>query len=450
VCGAGRTTGRIPEPLPPEGLYVHVPFCVSLCPYCDFVVYTGRSARRPGGRVGALVEALHVELDLRADTLEARGGGVSSATRPSLGSVYLGGGTPSLLPAAEVAALLDHVARRYGMAPDVEITLEANPGPSELGDLAGFRAAGVTRLSLGAQAMDAAALRRIGRRHRPSDVREAVSLARQAGFRSIGLDLLTDLPGQTEDGWRETLRGALDLGPDHLSVYALTLDGPGVEGSSGPDADHLPLRPGARRWRERARAEQDDERAATMEGITDALAETVGLERYEIANLARPGHASRHNLVYWKRRAWDALGPGAHAFDGRLERRWTTARLDRYLAALVPPDAPARLPPGGRETLTEDQAVAEEAMLGLRLLEGISTPLAVHPLVAPALGWAMRSGLAEPMPGREQEGGVRLTARGRLLADEVFVRLTPRSPTADGPMPRAPATPGSVRLGDRT
>ena len=149
---------------------MHVPFCLSLCPYCDFVVYAGRSARGPAARVGDYLAALAVELDLRADALDASGVGA----RP-LRSVYLGGGTPSLLPPAEVARLLDQVRRRFGIEDGAEVTLEANPGPDERGDLTGFVAAGVTRLSLGAQSMEASELRRLGRRHAPGDVLAAVA-----------------------------------------------------------------------------------------------------------------------------------------------------------------------------------------------------------------------------------------------------------------------------------
>jgi len=150
------------RPRPPVGLYLHIPFCISLCPYCDFVVFTGRAAAGPANRIEELVAALHVELDLRADALDA-----AFDQRPVLASVYLGGGTPSLLTAAQVGALLDHVARRYGIDAEAEVTLEANPGVTELGDLAGFRAAGVTRLSLGVQSLQTAELTRLGRRHRP-------------------------------------------------------------------------------------------------------------------------------------------------------------------------------------------------------------------------------------------------------------------------------------------
>lgn len=412
-------------PRPPEGLYVHFPFCVSVCPYCDFVVVGGRAARGPRARVGALLAAVRRELDLRADLLER----AWPAPRPPLTSVYLGGGTPSLMAARAVADLLTGIDTRLGIASDVEITLEANPGPDEIGDLAGFRAAGVNRLSIGAQSMDAAELRRLGRRHRPADVVTAIDAARAAGIEAVSVDLLTDIPGQTPASWRTTLAAVLERSPDHLSVYTLTLDDPDAEGLTGPDGDHLPLSRGARAWRQRAAAEQSDERAAQMEGLTDQLAEASGLRRYEIANLARPGCESRHNLLYWRRRPYLALGPGAHASDGGRRRAWNAARLDAYLDAL----AAGRLPPGGEEEVDASTALAERAILGLRLSEGLDRWLASQPAVAPALAWARANGLA-----LEARGRTRLTSRGRLLANEVFERLLPEPPGPSVPPADAP------------
>ena len=181
------------EAAPPVALYIHIPFCVSLCPYCDFVVYAGAAARGPKARVAAFVPALLAELDLRADALDATFG----RGRPALETVYLGGGTPSLLPAAAVGELIDRVRSRFGIADGAEVTLEANPGPDERGDAAALRAVGITRLSIGAQAMSAAELRRLGRRHRVVDVVRTVAEARAAGIASISLDLLYDAPDAT-------------------------------------------------------------------------------------------------------------------------------------------------------------------------------------------------------------------------------------------------------------
>src|SRR4051794_12347155 len=208
-----------PVASPPVALYIHVPFCVSLCPYCDFVVYAGAAARGPRARVDAFVEALDAELALRADALDARFG-----DREPLETVYLGGGTPTLLAADVVDRLLARVRDRFGLAPDAEVTIEANPGRDERGDPAALRAAGVTRISYGAQALDEGLLRGLGRRHRVGDVAAAVDAARAAGILSISLDLLYDVPGQSLGDWIDTLDTALALAPDHLSLYALTLD----------------------------------------------------------------------------------------------------------------------------------------------------------------------------------------------------------------------------------
>jgi oxygen-independent coproporphyrinogen-3 oxidase len=410
---------------PPEGLYVHFPFCVTHCPYCDFVVVAGAHARGPRNRVEALLSALHRELELRAAALDEEFG----SHRPALTSVYLGGGTPSLMGAGQVAALLSAVDTRLGIAGDAEVTLEANPGRDELGDLAGFRAAGVSRLSIGAQSLADAELWRLGRRHRATDVADAVRSARAAGIGSVNLDLLTDIPGQTLGSWRATLKAVLKLAPEHLSVYTLTLDDPDAEGLTGPEGDHLPVPRGARAWRERALAEQSDERAAAMEVLTDELAEPAGLRRYEVANLARPGHESRHNLLYWRRRPYLALGPGAHASDGALRRSWNAARLDRYMGALER----GSLPPGGSETVDEATALSELAILGLRLRDGISRELAAAPGLRAGLEWARGRGLVEARAGR-----TRLTQEGRLLANEVFARLLPEGP-ADVPQAVGPA-----------
>ncbi|MBX3029034.1 MAG: coproporphyrinogen III oxidase family protein [Chloroflexi bacterium] len=414
--------GRDPmggRPRPPVGLYLHIPFCVSLCPYCDFVVVTGHAARGPGSRIEAFVGALHAELTLRADALDAIDG-IGGPDRTALRSVYLGGGTPSLLTAAQVAGLLDHIADRFGIALDAEVTLEANPGPTERGDIAGFRAAGVTRLSIGAQSMDPAELRRLGRRHDPVDVRAAIAEARAAGIRSVSVDLLMDVPGQTLASWDATLHAVASLEPDHVSTYQLTLDDPDAEGLTTVEGDHLPVRAGARRWRRRAAAEQDQDRAAAMDARADRVLDAVGLARYELSNRARPGHASRHNLAYWRREPVEAVGPGAHAFDG-VTRRWNAARLDRYLAALVPPDdGSPSLPPGGTEVIDDPTVRAETAILGLRLADGIDAAFGEDPRLGPGLAW----GMAHELVARRADRLV-LTPRGRLLSNEVFARLLP-------------------------
>jgi oxygen-independent coproporphyrinogen-3 oxidase len=404
-----------PGVAPPVALYIHIPFCVSLCPYCDFVVYAGAAARGPRARVEAFVAALRAELELRADALDvAYPGG-----RPPLDTVYLGGGTPSLLSAAAIGALLARVGDRYGLAAGAEVTLEANPGPDERGDAHALKAAGVTRLSLGAQAMSAVGLRRLGRRHRVVDVVRAVAEARAAGMASISLDLLYDVPDGSLADWIETLDAALALEPDHLSLYALTLDDPDAEGLTGLEGDHLPTAAGARRWRATARTAQDEDRAAAQYHHAVHRLADDDWHGYEISNWARPGHESRHNLVYWQRRPYEAVGPGAHAFDG-VTRRWNAARLEGYLAALAPADGgPPRLPPGGFEPIDEATAAAETVILGLRTDRGVPLAAAHEPPLADPFGWALAAELLDVT----DDDRVVLTTRGRLLSNELFSRL---------------------------
>jgi oxygen-independent coproporphyrinogen-3 oxidase len=415
AAGSGPTL----TPRPPVGLYVHIPFCVSLCPYCDFVVVAGAAARGPTNRIGALAEALRVELELRADVLDAAHGPPGGPGRPVLDTVYLGGGTPTLLSSEAVADLLATIRRRFGIAPDAEVTIEANPGRDERGDAAALAAAGITRVSFGAQSLDPAELRRLGRRHRPADVGDAVAGARAGGIRSINLDLLYDVPDGSLPTWIDTLEEALALEPDHLSLYALTLDDPDAEGLTGPDGDHLPTTRGARRWRDEAILAQDEDRAAAQyHHAAHRLAED-GWRGYEISNWARPGHESRHNLAYWERRPYEAVGPGAHAFDGAT-RRWNAANLGRYLAALQPgPGTTPALPPGGLETLDEETARAEALVLGLRTDRGLPRSAGLEPPLADVFGWA----LAAELLTIDDADRIVLTTRGRLLSNELFTRL---------------------------
>jgi oxygen-independent coproporphyrinogen-3 oxidase len=403
-------------------LYIHVPFCVSICPYCDFVVVAGSETRGPRNRIAVFVEALLAELDLRADVLDERFGkpGRTARRRPPLGSVYLGGGTPSLLAPELLAAILDRVRRRFGLADGTEVTLEANPGPDERGDPDAQRELGVTRLSIGAQSFNAGELGQLGRRHSPADIVEAAAAARAAGIGSINLDLLYDIPGQTLATWTDSLERAIGLSPDHLSLYALVLDDPDAEGLTGPGGDHLPTTAGARRWRERARRGQDDDRAAGMYHFASHRLAEARFRGYELSNWARPGHESRHNLAYWERRPVEAVGPGAHAFDGAV-RRWNAARLDGYVAALRPEGGAApSLPPGGESPpLDADAAAAEAIILGLRLDSGVPLMAFLEPPYDATLEWAAAAGLVEQTP----DGRVRLTTNGRLLSNELFSRL---------------------------
>lgn len=409
VASAVEQGGPLRLALPPVALYIHVPFCVSLCPYCDFVVYPGAAARGARNGMDLFVEVLLTEIDLRADAAA----GAFGLFAP-LASVYLGGGTPSLLPADAVRALLGAVGRGFGIAADAEVTLEANPGPTERGDLSAAAAAGVTRISFGAQSLSDAELTRLGRRHRAADIADAVTDARTAGIRSVSVDLLYDIPGQGATSWQASLDAALALEPDHLSLYALTLDDPSAEGLTGPMGDHLPTRPGARRWRERARLDQDDDRAAAQYSHAVRRLAAAGWRSYEISNWARPGHESRHNLAYWRRLPYEGVGPGAHAFDG-LTRRWNAARLGGYNTAL----AAGRLPPGGAEVINEATAQAEAVILALRTDDGVMSAAVEGRRFRDAIDWALANGLATA----DGDARIRLTTRGRLISNELFARL---------------------------
>ncbi len=398
---------------PPVGLYVHLPFCVSICPYCDFVVYAGADARGPRNRIESLVEALVVEIGLRAAT-----DGADPIRRP-LSTVYLGGGTPSLLPGSTLDRILEAVRTSFGIAAGAEVTLEVNPGPDERGDPVVQARAGVTRLSIGAQSFSPTELKRLGRRHSPNDIGLALIAAREAGIASINLDLLYDVPGQTLGSWSDSLDRAVGLDPDHVSLYALTLDDPDAEGLTGPGGDHLSPTAGARRWRERAMPEQDEDRAAAMYHLAGQRLAEAGFRGYELSNWAKPGHESLHNLGYWERRSTEAVGPGAHAFDGRA-RRWNAARLDAYVASLRPAGGGAgALPPGGSELIDATTAAAETVILGLRLDQGVPLTTLLEPPFVDAFDWAVAAGLVEETDGAR----VRLTTRGRLLSNELFARL---------------------------
>ena len=404
---------------PPVALYVHVPFCVSVCPYCDFVVYAGAATRGPTNRIDAFVRALRAEIGLRADAADAAFGAPGDGGRPPLDSLYFGGGTPSLLPADVLAGFVELVRARFGLAVGAEVTLEANPGPDERGDPASQVGAGINRISFGAQSLDRSELKRLGRRHRPADVAESVAGARAAGIGSINLDLLYDLPDAPITTWMETLEGAIGLRPDHLSLYALTLDDPDAEGLTGFDGDHLPTRPGARRWRDSMRPGQDEDRAAAEYHHAVHRLGDEGWRGYEISNWARPGHESRHNLAYWERRSYEAVGPGAHAFDGAV-RRWNAARLDGYLKALAPAaGGPPTLPPGGSEAIDDETAATERIVLGLRTDRGVDFSAANEPPLAAWFGWALAAELLDVTA----EERIVLTTRGRLLSNELFSRL---------------------------
>ena len=281
-------------------LYVHWPFCLSKCPYCDFNSHVRESINQDRWRAALLREVDH------AAEREAPGFG-------PLTSIFFGGGTPSLMEPATAAAVIGRAAERWGLAPDVEITLEANPTSVETGRLADFRAAGVNRVSLGVQALDDDALKALGRAHGAAEALEAVRIARRL-FARTSFDLIYARPGQTPSMWRDELRRALAEAGEHLSLYQLTIE-PGT-------AFHTQHRRG-----ELAIPDEND--AAILYEITQNIMSEAGLPAYEISNHAAPGAESRHNLVYWRYGDYAGIGPGAH---GRITRAGHTTAYRRQRA----------------------------------------------------------------------------------------------------------------------
>jgi oxygen-independent coproporphyrinogen-3 oxidase len=394
------------DTLPNSGshhLYVHVPFCRLVCAYCDFVTVGGRAHDIP-----RYVAALHRELAMRP----AEG---------TLTTIYFGGGTPSLLPAGAVAALVDAATARWGGRP-AEVTLEANPSAREAPDWRGLRAAGVTRISLGAQSLRDRDLRALARGHTASEVRQAFVAARAAGFDNLSLDLIHGIPGQTMAGWRQGLRAALALAPEHVSVYALQL-------ALAPDEWAASPRRGALAWRRRRAAEQDDGLAADQYSLAEDLLQAAGYRHYELSSWSRAGRESQHNSAYWSRRPYTGLGAGAHSYDGNRRRAWNERDLDRYLAAVESGSSPE----AGSELLDEPTAAFEAIALELRRVDGLSrgafaAEFGSDPCVRFAA--AVHDGMAAGLLEVEGDDVLRLTALGRLMASEALMAFLPEAAAA--------------------
>ena len=323
-------------------LYVHWPFCLSKCPYCDFNSHVRETIDHARWRAALLREIDH------AAAHEAPGLG-------PLTSVFFGGGTPSLMAPATAAAVIDRAAERWGLAADAEITLEANPTSVEAGRLADFRAAGVNRVSLGVQALDDGSLKALGRTHGAGEALDAVRIAARL-FDRFSFDLIYARPGQTAASWTDELRRALAEAGDHLSLYQLTIE-PGT-------AFHTLFNRGEL-------AMPDEETAATLYETTQIITEKAGLPAYEISNHAAPGAESRHNLTYWRYGNYAGIGPGAH---GRITNGADTVAYRRQRA---PERWLERVEERGAGTaeaapVDGDQRLAEILLTGLRLAEGVS------------------------------------------------------------------------------
>jgi oxygen-independent coproporphyrinogen-3 oxidase len=376
---------------PPEaealGLYVHVPFCTKRCGYCSF-----NTAPLEASALPKYLDALHRELDLL--------GGLGWAPRVRLATIFLGGGTPSLLAVEELAAALDRIRARFAVAADAEITVECNPESVTRDKLEGYRTAGVNRLSLGVQSLDDTILPRLGRLHDARGARAAFEAAREAGCANLSVDLMYGLPGLDVDGWTRAVGAVLAWRPDHLSAYGLTLDAGSLWGAAGVDG--LPT--------EQAQIEQ-------YWRLARAAAE-AGLEHYEISNYARPDARSRHNQIYWHAGEYLAAGPGACGHVGGL-RYANVKATPRYGQVL----AGGMLPLASAEHLSPRQRLAERLILGLRLSDGVPADWLEGRLDGdPALrrrveAWRER-GLVADAGAR-----VRLTEAGFLLSDALFVEL---------------------------
>ena len=381
------------------GLYVHIPFCASRCPYCDFATAPATTALR-----SRYLDALGREIAREGELLD----------RPRVRTLFFGGGTPSLLEPAETGSLGDALRRAFVLRPR-EVTLEANPATLDRARLEAWLALGLTRLSLGAQSFDARGLRALGRTHQPDDSAAAVHVAREAGL-DVNLDLIFGWPGQTIAGWERDLEAAVALGPDHLSCYPLELrldpDGsiPNWPGGGWPVLD---------RWRRAAAAAQpDDAGIARMYRVAERSLGRAGYRHYEIANWARPGKRSLHNLGYWRDRDWLGVGAGAHTHLMGA-RSANPADLRAYIS---------RVESGTQRAVDEDaDPSSEAAMLALRLDSGLDLERYAARF-GDSAALRVRSALHEVEPARlvRMKGRkARLTARGRLLASEVFVRLLP-------------------------
>lgn len=366
-----------------RSLYVHVPFCLRKCKYCDFYSLPVVGCRELFHRYPRLLEE---ELRLWNQQVELN----------SLSTIYFGGGTPSLLPPEDIAHFLSQL--NYLQA---EITLEANPETLTPQNLHGFRAAGINRLSIGAQSFDPKHLMNMGRSHTPEQIRAAVRAGRTAGFTNIGLDLIYGLPEQTLAEWEKDVDQALELETEHISLYGLTVSADCPWGREGIHAQH------------------DDMQADMVELAMDKLTQ-AGFVHYEIANFAKPGYASRHNTAYWKREDYLGLGPAGASCIGN--RRWTNLNdLSRWAASLDQHDLPLL----AEEQLTIDQVIAEAIFLGLRLLDGVDClAFAEQYGVDPRKRFKReiqrmeKAGLLEEMQDR-----LRLTRRGVMLGDAVFAEF---------------------------
>ncbi len=387
----------IHELLETASLYLHIPFCHTRCHYCDFNTYAGiLPLREP------YVRALLTEIALAGKMARHK-----DAKHRRSRTIFFGGGTPSLLSVSQITRLLNACYTAFTVDTNAEITLEANPGTLDQQRLVGIRAAGVNRLSMGAQSFDAELLKILGRIHSPEEIAQAVHFARAAGFTSINLDFMFGLPGQTMQHWHETLDRALELHPEHLSLYSLIVE----EGTPFYT------------WTQEGRITPGDEDlCADMYEYADELLAAAGYRNYEISNWALPGHESRHNLTYWQNLPYIGMGTGAYSFFGG--RRFSNVREPLEYIKLLKAQ---HRPEAESEEVGDTQEMAETAFLALRTAMGLHLSTFEQRFSRPFtefVGARIRvveeAGLVE-----YEHGWLRLSKRGRLLGNAVFLRLLP-------------------------
>jgi putative oxygen-independent coproporphyrinogen III oxidase len=365
-------------------IYVHIPFCASRCGYCDFNTYTAAElGAAPGASQTSYVAAALNEVALARRVLGPR----------TVSSVFVGGGTPTLLASDTLVTVLSAIRDTFGLADDAEVTTEANPESVTPESLAALREGGFTRMSFGMQSAVPHVLRTLDRVHTPGRAAQAVAEARAAGFDDVSLDLIYGTPGESIADWRTSLDAALAAGPDHVSAYALIVE------------DGTPL---ARRIRRGELPAPDDDDLADKYLLADELLEGAGYGWYELSNWARPGHPCRHNVAYWLSADWWGIGAGAHSHVGGV-RWWNVKHPAAYAERL----GTGRSPGQAREVLTADQRRVEQVLLEIRLAEGVPVTL-LTPAERDRAADPISRGLLTGIDGR-----LRLTLEGRLLADAV-------------------------------
>lgn len=381
----------------PLGFYLHVPYCATRCGYCDFNTYTASELRGSGGALASRDNYADVLIDEIRLARKVLGDDPRQAA-----TVFVGGGTPTLLPAADLVRMLGAIRDEFGLAAGAEITTEANPESVDPAYLAELRAGGFTRMSFGMQSARQHVLRVLDRTHTPGRPEACVAEARAAGFEHVNLDLIYGTPGESDDDWRASLDAATDAGPDHVSAYALIVE----EGTQL-----------ARRIRRGEVPMTDDDEHADRYLIADERLSAAGFGWYEVSNWATTeAGRCRHNELYWTGADWWGAGPGAHSHVGGV-RWWNVKHPGAYAQAL----AESRSPGAGREVLGAEERRVERILLELRLSAGCPLGL-LTPAGASAAARAVTDGLLEP--AAHAAGRAVLTRRGRLLADAVVRDLT--------------------------